>query len=42
MDRLFAVALLVGIGYVVFKSGKKIGSRLGFGAGRRRRGRRSR
>ena len=42
MDSLIAVAMLVGIGYVVFKSGKQIGSRLGFGAGRRFRGRRFR
>ena len=42
MDSLIAVALLVGIGYVVFKSGKQLGSRSGFGAGCRSRRRRSR
>ena len=42
METLFVAALLAGIAYVMFKSGKQTGSRLGFGAGRRSRGRRSR
>ena len=42
MDSLIAIALLVGISYVVFRVGKQTGSRLGFGAGRRSQRRRSR
>ena len=35
METLIAVALLLGVGYVVFKSGNRTGSRRGFSAGRR-------
>lgn len=42
METLIAVALLMAISYVVFRAGKQTGSRLGFGAGRRLRRRRSR
>ena len=37
MEALIAVVLLVGVAYLMFRSGKQIGSRLGFGAGRRTR-----
>lgn len=42
METLIAAALIVGIAYVMFKSGKQLGSRRGFGAGCRIRRRRSR
>ena len=42
MDSLITVAVLIDVGVIVFKSGKQLGSRLGFGAGRRCRRRRSR
>ncbi|MCG3774765.1 MAG: hypothetical protein JW395_1590 [Nitrospira sp.] len=42
METLTAVVLLAGICFVVFRYGKQHGSRLGFGAGRRLRRRRSR
>ena len=43
METLFAIALISSVAYVMFRSGKQTGSRLGlgFGAGRRSRGRRS-
>lgn len=42
MDSLTAIALLIGVGYLMFRSGKQTGSRLGFGAGRQSRRRRFR
>ena len=42
MEVLIAVVLLVGVAYLMFRSGNQIGSRLGFGAGRRTRRNRSR
>ena len=42
METLVAIALISSVAYVMFRSGKQTGSRLGFGAGRRSRGRRSR
>ena len=42
METLFAIALISSVAYVMFRSGKQTGSRLGFGAGRRARRNRSR
>ena len=42
METLFAIALISSVAYVMFRSGKQPGSRLGFGAGRRSRRNRSR
>ena len=42
METFIALSLLVGVAFVMFRNGKQVGSRLGFGAGRRTRGRRSR
>lgn len=42
MENLTTVVLLAGICFVAFRYGKRHGSRLGFGAGRRLRRRRSR
>jgi hypothetical protein len=42
MDSVLAIALIAGIGFVMFRSGKQLGSRLGFGAGRRTQRRRYR
>lgn len=35
MDSFFAIAVLLGAVFVAFRQGKHIGSRLGFGIGRR-------
>lgn len=35
MDTLAVILLLAGVGYAAFRNGKRIGSRLGFGARRR-------
>ena len=35
METLIAIALIAGIAFVMFKSGKQTGSRRGFSAGRR-------
>ena len=40
MESVIAIASLFGIGYGVFRSGKRIGSRKGFHVGRRSRRRR--
>ena len=42
METCISLALLVGVAFVMFRSGKQVGSRLGFGAGRRSRRNRSR
>lgn len=42
MEALIAITLLVGISYLMFKSGKQIGRRFGFRAGRQSRRRRFR
>ena len=37
METFIALSLLVGVALVMFRNGKQVGSRLGFGAGRRSR-----
>lgn len=38
MEPICMIVLLAGVGYLMFRSGKQLGSRLGFRAGRRRTG----
>ena len=42
MESIIALSLLLGVAFVMFRNGKQVGSRLGFGAGRRSRRNRSR